>query len=200
MDSLSDWLSEQQTFPSITQIFTERLTAWRNHQEVNYPEPTLDFLATAYREQTDIGWYNFLQGRISNYWVKIQSAYYEKLESRRTGHTWASNLIRKLWEISWQMWNNQNDILYNVHTDADTRLSHKLDKRIRKEFSLNIDGLAPLHHYMLRRTRLALLLLWDNNEKVAWLNTIKIARMAWKRKIRQSRQQRQMMREAMQPP
>jgi hypothetical protein len=200
MESLSTWLDEQQTFPSITQLFIERLTAWRNHQEINFPEPNVDFLATAYQEQNDIGWYNFLQGRISNYWVKIQSAYYEKLASRRTGHTWASNLIRRLWDISWNMWNNRNDILHNIHTEADTRLSHKLDKRVRKEFSLDIDGLAPLHHYMLRRTRLALILLWDNNEKVAWLNTIKIARMAWKRKIRQSRQQRQMMRESMQPP
>jgi hypothetical protein len=200
MDALSTWLDEQQTFPSITQLFIDRLTAWRNHQEVAFPAPDVDFLATAYQEQTDIGWYNFLQGRISNHWVTIQSAYYERLESRRTGHTWARNLIQRLWDISWSMWNNRNHILYNVHTDSDTRLSHKLDKRVRQEFSIDIDGLAPIHHYMVRRTRLARLLLWDNPEKAAWLATIKIARIAWKRKIRQSRQQRRMMREAMQPP
>jgi hypothetical protein len=42
---------------------------------------------------------------------------------------------------------------------------------------------------MVRCTSLALLLLWDNTEKAAWLATIKIARIAWKHKIRQSRQQ-----------
>jgi hypothetical protein len=43
---------------------------------------------------------------------------------------------------------------------------------------------------MVRHTSLALLLLWDNAEKAAWLATIKIACIAWKRKIQQSRQQR----------
>jgi hypothetical protein len=55
MDALSTWLDEQHTFPSITQLFIDRLTAWRNHQEVAFPAPDVDFLATAYQEQTDIG-------------------------------------------------------------------------------------------------------------------------------------------------
>jgi hypothetical protein len=189
------WLSKQQTFPSITQLFIARLMAWRNRQEVTFPEPGLDFLATAYREQTNIGWYNFLQGRVcNNYWVKIQSAYYKKLKSRCTSHKWAQNLIHRLWDISWNMWKNCDNILDNVHTNFHhNRLSQKLDKCLLKESSININGLTPIHHYMVRRTSLALLLLWNNAEKSAWLATIKIARIAWKHKIRQSRQQRQML-------
>jgi hypothetical protein len=50
------------------------------------------------------------------------------------------------------MWQNRNHtILYNVHKSSDTRLSSKLNNRIGKEFDLDIDGLAPIHHYMLRR-------------------------------------------------
>jgi hypothetical protein len=141
MDSLSTLLSKQQTFPSITQLFIERLTAWGNHQEVNYPKPILDFLATAYHEQTDIGWYNL---------VKIQSAYYTRLESRRPSQTWARNFIQRLWNISWNMWNNCNNLLYNVHTASHARLSHKLDNRVHKEFSIDINGLARVHHYMVQ--------------------------------------------------
>jgi hypothetical protein len=200
MDSLSTWLSAQQTFPSITQLFIDRLNAWRNRSEINFPTPQVSFIATAYNEQQDIGWFNFLQGRISNQWVAIQSAYYERLESRRTGHTWARNLIQRLWDASFSMWQNRNHILYNVHTEADTRLSTNLDHRIRREFDLDTDGLAPIHHYMLRRTRLTRLLLSDNPEKTAWLATIKTARIAWRRRIKQSRLQRQMLRESMQPP
>jgi hypothetical protein len=97
--------------------------AWRNCQEVTFPKPELNFLATAYREQTDIGWYNLLQGRISNHWVKIQSAYYKQLKSRHyTGHTWARNLIHHLWEISWNMWKNRDNILHNVHTESNNHL------------------------------------------------------------------------------
>jgi hypothetical protein len=184
MDSLSTWLFKQQTFPIITQLFIARITLWRNHQEVTFPEPDLDFIVTAYREQTNIGWYNFLQGHISNYWVKIQLADYKKLESRRTLHTWAQNLIHHLWDISWNMWKNCDDILHNVHTKSDNRLSQKLDQHLRKEFSIDIRSLAPIHHYMLvRRTSLALLLLWKNAKKAAWLATIKITHIIWKRKI-----------------
>jgi hypothetical protein len=98
------------------------------------------------------------------------------------------------------MWNNRNHINNNVHSDADDRLSTRLNKGVRKEFHLDIDGLAPTHHYMLRQTRLNRLLTWDNPEKQAWLATIKTAGIAWKRKIRQSRLQQKMLREAMQPP
>jgi hypothetical protein len=200
MDSLSTWLSSQQTFPSMSQLFITRLTAWRENKETHFPLPGVSFLSQAYHEQSDIGWFNFLQGRISNYWVYIQSAYYEHLDSRRTGHTWAKNLIQHLWTISWNMWQNRNYILHNVHTAADTGLASKLNHRIRKEFDLDVDGLAPIHHYMIRRMRLTRILLWDNPEKIAWLATIKTARIAWKRKIKQSRLQRQMLRESMQPP
>jgi hypothetical protein len=74
MESLSTRLSAQQTFlPSMTQLFIHRLTAWRNQQEVLSPKPIAAFLATAYREQSDIGRFNFLQGCLSNHWVAIQS-------------------------------------------------------------------------------------------------------------------------------
>jgi hypothetical protein len=98
------------------------------------------------------------------------------------------------------MWMNRDDLLHNVHTGSGNRLSCKLDKRLRKEFSIDMDGLAPIRHYMVRRTKLELLLLWDNTEKAAWLATIKLAHIAWKRKIRQSKQQRRMLRESLQPP
>jgi hypothetical protein len=199
MESLSNWLLAQQTFPSMTTLFIKRLTAWRNHKENNFPEPSVTFLASAYQEQSDIGWFNFLQGRISNQWVEIQSAYYERLESRCTGKTWDGLLIKHLLQVSWEMWNNRNHILRNVHTNADTRISTKLDNRICKEFDIDIDGLAPIHHYMLRHTRLKRLLLWDSPDKTAWLATIKTARMAWHRRIRSARCQRRILRAAIQP-
>jgi hypothetical protein len=60
MDSLSNRLSEQQKFPSKTQLFINQLTVWCNWQEVNFPEPGISFLATTYQEQSGIGWLNFL--------------------------------------------------------------------------------------------------------------------------------------------
>jgi hypothetical protein len=58
-----------------------------------------------------------------NHWVAIQSAYYKRLKSQRTSHTWACNLIQRLWEVSWNMWQNCNHILYNVHTESNTSMA-----------------------------------------------------------------------------
>jgi hypothetical protein len=99
------------------------------------------------------------------------------------------NLIQRLWDASFSMWQNRNHILYNVHTEAESHLSTKLDHHIRQEFELDTDGLAPIHHYMLRRTGLTRPLLLDNPEKTAWLATIKTAWIAWRRQIKQSRLQ-----------
>jgi hypothetical protein len=87
------------------------------------------------------------------------------------------------------MWKNCNHVLYHVHTEVDTHLTTKLGHHIRKEFDPDIDGLAPIHHYMLCQTRLTPLLLWDDPEKTAWLATIKTAQITWKRRIKQSRLQ-----------
>jgi hypothetical protein len=75
-----------------------------------------------------------------------------------------------------------------------------LTTEIFKEFDLDINSLTHIHHYMLPKTRLTRLLLWDNPEKIAWLATIKTARITWKRQIKQSRLQQKMLRESMQLP
>jgi hypothetical protein len=98
------------------------------------------------------------------------------------------------------MWQNQNHTLHHIHTEADTHLVTKLDHRIHKEFDLDIDGLAPIHPYMLWQTRLCRLLSLDNPEKSAWLVTIKTTGITWKRRIKQSPLQQKMLRESMQPP
>jgi hypothetical protein len=96
------------------------------------------------------------------------------------------------------MWQDRNYTLHHVHNEADTRLTSKLDQHIRREFTLDIDKLAPIHHYMLRCTRINHLLLWDNAEKQAWLATIQTAQIAWCRRRKRARLQRRALRDATQ--
>jgi hypothetical protein len=40
MDSLTTWwLAAQQTFPSMTAMFIDQITAWHDQQEINFPTP-----------------------------------------------------------------------------------------------------------------------------------------------------------------
>jgi hypothetical protein len=193
-EKLSTWLNQQETHPGVAHLLLERLNAWRYHHETRFPIPLIPALKEAYLDQQEIGWFNFLQGRISNHWVSIQSEYYRLLDSRRTGATWARRLISHLWDLSWKMWLHRNHILHEVPNAETEKLQRKLDRRIANEFHKNLDGLSTPHHYLLRRNPLRKVLKWPNHEKTAWLDTVTIARKAWRRRRNQARRQRSMLR------
>ena len=51
-------------------------------------------------------------GRISKQWSIIQARHYQDIKSRRTGERWASNLLKEIWNIHWNMWNHRNEALH----------------------------------------------------------------------------------------
>jgi hypothetical protein len=170
-----------------------RLNAWRSHQETHFPVPPPPELKAAYLDQQEIGWFNFLQGRISTRWVIIQADYYQLLESKRTATTWARRLISHLWELSRKMWLHRNHILHETPNAETEKLSCQMDRQMMNEFRKNLDGLSPPHHYLLRRNPLNKILKWQNPEKAAWLDTVTIAQKAWRRRGSQARRQQQMI-------
>jgi hypothetical protein len=114
LEKLAAWFSHDETHPGITQLLLARLNTWSCHQETQFPIPRIPALHMAYLDQQEIGWFNFLQGHISNHWAKIQSEYYRLLESHQTGNTWARQLISHLWDITWKMWLHCNYILHEM--------------------------------------------------------------------------------------
>jgi hypothetical protein len=194
---LAQWFDQQETHPGIAHLLLSRLNAWRHHQETRFPIPMIPALKTAYLDQDEIGWFNLLQGRMSTYWVTLQSDYYTLIDSRRSGTTWARRLISHLWELSWKMWLHRNHVLHEMPNAETEKEQRKLDRRITNEFVKNIDGLSTPHHFLLRRNSLPKLLKWPNHEKTAWLDTVTIARQAWRRRRNQARRQRQMLRNLM---
>jgi hypothetical protein len=152
--ALSAWLEQHETHPGVTHLLLARLNAWRNHHETGFPIPLIPALQTAYLDQQEIGWFNFLQGRISTYWVTIQSDYYLLLDSQRSSTTWARKLISKSWDITWHMWLHRNHILHEMPNAETEKHTRKLNRKIMTEFRTNVDGLSPPHHYLLHRNPL----------------------------------------------
>ena len=88
------------------------------------------------------------------------------------------------------MWLHQNHILHETPNAETEKRTRRMDRRIINEFRKNIDGLSPPHHYLLRRNPLTRILKLKNTEKAAWLDTVTIARKAWRRQRSQARRQR----------
>ena len=51
----------------------------------------------------------------------VQKAYFISIDSQRSAIRWGANLIAQLWNITYQLWCNRNDILHK--TDCINQLS-----------------------------------------------------------------------------
>ena len=81
-------------------------------------------------------------------WEVTQNAYPQYLRSKVTGQIWVSSLIRKLWDIAWDMWNYRNHTLHA--SDGSTKaavLSH-INAIISYHFNCGTKGLDTRCHFL----------------------------------------------------
>ena len=86
------------------------------------------------RRQNDLGWRHFNNGFLVYEWLAIQQAYYDYLGKRHTGRRWASQLIRRLWTTSWDLWRHRMKILNTP--DNASRIAHTalVDQQIQERY------------------------------------------------------------------
>jgi hypothetical protein len=133
--NLSNWMTKALTLPDIQQVIISRLKTVRNHTE-NLPAtyckwPGLNELV---RAQDTVGWRNFLEGGILHEWAAKQQENYDWMQKRNTGKRWISTLIKKLWEISWNMWEHRNGKAKNPTSPAAIREHARMDAIITREY------------------------------------------------------------------
>jgi hypothetical protein len=65
-------------------------------------------------------------------WAAKQQEYYNWIKRKNTGEWWIVRLIKKMWEISWNMWEQRNGELKNPELPASlcehTRLAEYTDQ------------------------------------------------------------------------
>jgi hypothetical protein len=112
-------MEDQETHPTIQEVVCNYLTAWRTDQP--FPPCSSHFpgVQAALNSQAAVGWQVFLEGcRVAD-WAEIQQRYYSWLGRRRTGRRWISMLIRKLWDVAWDLWEHRNGY---AHRDSTNRV------------------------------------------------------------------------------
>ena len=97
---LQTWMESTKTMPALQEAILMRLRQWKGETTDNPQWTTRYGLREAIRCQDELGWYNFLMGRISLHWKAVQQRYYEWLGKRNTGKKWATALIQKVWDVS----------------------------------------------------------------------------------------------------
>jgi len=136
---LSTWMNKVHTEPSLALAITDILRMWQKRP--SHVQSTLEATAIPSQiegllQQDDIGWMQFIQGFLHEDLVLVQSNYYKEIHSQKTGKRWATNLIKKLWEVMHSMWKHRNDILHesdiiNTLSGQDfleISIQHELDR------------------------------------------------------------------------
>ena len=66
-------------------------------------------------------------------WARVQQEYYQWIGIQRSGKRWVTALIKKLWQILWDIWDNRNDFLHKTQMAADLSGAVSLAKAIQEE-------------------------------------------------------------------
>lgn len=68
--------------------------------------------------QTDLDIQHLIQSHLNSWrfgeWAQAQQAYYLLIKSRHTGKQWVVALLKKFWDIAWDLWEHRNGILHEA--------------------------------------------------------------------------------------
>jgi len=146
LTALDGWLIEKKTCPDLKELIIHMLDRWRLGLEVtNLTSCQFEWCEDVFDAQKTIGLRQMMGGCLSIEWARAQDIYFKWMGIRRTGKRWVISLIKRLWEISWDIWDDRNRVLHNTPLAADLSGAASLDKAIREEIQLGCEGLpAPV--------------------------------------------------------
>ena len=150
VDALEKWMDDNDTCQSlqgfvINYLKGRGLVSMTELVELE-DDPDIHSFAQVHDE---LGWDNFVEGRISKSLVNLQSAYLSSIETNVRLPTWASGFMRQLLILTHQQWLYRNAI---VHYKEDGRSLPQHEEILRTVESLihtNVDDLPPEDQHLL---------------------------------------------------
>jgi hypothetical protein len=140
MKDLDQWHEGNHTAPELAEAITQGFSAWKAGQRRPVQFFHLRGLNTALSAQDKIGWKEAFEGRWHTSFAQVQNAYFRSLGFARTGRRWLISLIRKMWEIAWDLWEERNGIQEELR---EQRTREDALERIDKAYAIGPAGLHP---------------------------------------------------------
>jgi hypothetical protein len=114
-------------------ILISALEAWLNDNPLDlssYPSLYSNLL----HQQTQIGWRQLFNGRISTEWSRLQDDYLHKQglhNKKTTGQLWATNILSSIWEEWHLVWTIRNAVIHGHDQTSRNRI-----QRIKAELEI----------------------------------------------------------------
>ena len=173
--ALEIWLTKESTHSSLIQAISQRLHEWQQSLPLSSIRGPFQ-LKRVIDAQDQLGWENFLLGRVTPLMADYQQVHYQHLQSRKTGQAWLPRLIRQLWLIGWQMWTHRNCINSSTLTPQEKRERAHLLCQVSQQFSKGTSTLLRKDKYLLRKQ--SDVLKYSLRDLRDWLDRVKTARAA----------------------
>jgi hypothetical protein len=75
-----------------------------------------------------------LEGWVHQDWQSIQQKYYSNLGSQRTGKCWVIALLKKSWDIAWDLWQHRNQILHEQENAVTAQYMQSMDRQVLRAY------------------------------------------------------------------
>jgi hypothetical protein len=116
-------------------------------------------------------WQSFFEGAPALGWSGYMDLYYNSIRSNRNGHCWLSSIIKKLWNIAWDLWEHRNRV---AHEKTDGLTAALLQQDVQNEFQKGNASLPPEVQSLMRS--LKEVLAWPSHYQCSCLIRIQTAR------------------------
>lgn len=172
LSNLQEWMLQNDTHPEMARAILHGLRAWTSGRYLRY-QSTVDWVNQLVAQQSKIGWGNFFEGMISTHWREAQCQYLTQIGSRKSSKRWATAIIRKLWQIAWDLWEHRNGFLHA----RDTGLrSQNINKIIDSEFQKGWSKLDRETQALFRPGR-ELIITKPLEVREQWIKRVQMARL-----------------------
>lgn len=152
MHSLTRWFRLHHTMPAISRLILYQLQAWRSSSPTAPFRNTDPLLTDAATDQACIGWQGLLEGFASVHWQQAQAAHFARIGSRLSGRRWLIALLRKGWNISWDMWDHRCSVRSSPSSLFLQEAHITLNESIQHEYTTGTDGWRASDMRWFRRT------------------------------------------------
>jgi hypothetical protein len=175
ISKLDTWLQEQETQPDLRRELINGLKSW----SVGIPRVTFYCTPPHIRQVLDyqdgIGWTNLLEGCIDIGWMEVQALYYRTIGSWRSGLRWTVAVIKKLWDVAWDLWEQRNGFLHDAEYQDILHNVTSIDEEIKFQFQRGCAQLPQRARYLFDGS-LSDLLATSIKHRQQWLASVTAAR------------------------
>jgi len=170
LKNLKSWLREQRTSPILADTILQCLHSW--YQEENSQMPS-HHSRHLFDDYCAIGSDRLIEGWIPLAWRLEQEQYWNHIRTCKLSKRWTSELIKKLWDVAWDLWDQRNEALHNNTANRDT-LDNNANNQIRNVYQHGSTSL-PRDALHLIREPLDVKLQKSLATKLLWLQSVQAA-------------------------